>query len=218
MKIATCSLVGMVALAVSANASVTLSQWDTLGQPGSQASSAGIGSANITAGDLARGAGLTGTAAANSISASGWNNQTTDYFSFGFTVASGFSANLDSLYIGSRSSGTGPGTLGLYYSGDGYSTNLFTFNQAPGANFVNSIVSLSGLTGLTGNVEFRIAQIGSLAANGGATSSNGTFRLTGYFANGAFDRNLQITGEVVPAPASLALLGLGGLAAIRRRR
>ena len=218
MKIAAFSLVGMVALAVSANASVTLSDWNLTGAPGTQALTTGNGSANITASDLARGAGLTGTAAANSISASGWTNQTTDYFSFGFTVAGGYSANLDSLYIGSRSSGTGPGTLGLYYSGDGFSSNLFTFNQAPGANFVNSIVSLSGLTGLTGNVEFRVAAIGSVAANGGATGSNGTFRLTGYFANGAFDRNLQITGDVVPAPASLALIGLGGLVATRRRR
>lgn len=33
-----------------------------------------------------------------------------------------------------------------------------------------------------------------------------------------FDHNFRINGEPIPAPASMALLGLGGLAAARRRR
>jgi len=35
---------------------------------------------------------------------------------------------------------------------------------------------------------------------------------------GQFSHNFEINGDFVPAPASLALLGLGGIAAVRRRR
>jgi hypothetical protein len=217
MKTAIASFV-VVTLAASASASVTLSQWDLLGAPGNQASTAGIGSVNVTAANLARGAGLTGSGAANSISASGWTGDATDYFSFGLTIANGFSANLDSLYLGSRSSGTGPGTVGIFSSLDNYTTAIATISQAPGSNFVNSIVNLSGLGTVSGTVEFRVYAIGTGSANGGTTGSAGTFRLSAYFANGGFDRNLQITGDVIPTPGSLALLGFAGLAAARRRR
>jgi uncharacterized protein (TIGR03382 family) len=217
MKIAFMSSV-VAALAASASASVTLSQWDLLGAPGNQASTSGIGSVNVTAANLARGAGLVGNAGANSINAAGWTGDATDYFSFGFTIASGFSANLDSLYLGSRSSGTGPGTVGIFSSLDNYASAIATINQAQGGNFVNSVINLSSLGTVSGTVEFRVYAIGNGSANGGTTGSAGTFRLTAYFANGGFDRNLQITGDVIPTPGSLALLGLAGLVAGRRRR
>lgn len=217
MKIAAFVVAGLAV--ASANASVTLSQWVLLGAPGNQASTAGSGApANITAGSLTRGAGLAGSTASNSFSSSGFTGETTDYVSFGFNVDAGFSVNLDSIYIGTRSSNTGPGTIGLFYNGDGFTNALATISQAPGNNFVNSILDVSALTGLTGNVEFRLYAIGSTAANGGSTSSSGTFRVTAYFENGAFNRDFQITGTVVPTPGALALLGLGGLVATRRRR
>lgn len=208
---------GVVAVASAANAGV-ITSYNLTGQPGTQASVAGTGTTNVTAASLTRGAGLTGVSAANSMNASGWTQGADDFFSFGFTVDSGFAVNLDKLYIGTRSSAQGPGTMGLFYSGDGFATALTTFNQAPGGNFINAIIDLSGLSGLTGSVEFRLMQIGTVAANGGSTSSGGTFRVTAYFENGAFNRDLQLTGEVVPAPSALALLGLGGLVAARRRR
>lgn len=40
----------------------------------------------------------------------------------------------------------------------------------------------------------------------------------GGTADGTFSHNFELNGEFVPAPASAALLGLGGLAAARRRR
>jgi hypothetical protein len=208
----------------SVNAAV-IAEWDLLGAAGSQASTAALTSVTpgVTGNALARGSGLTGVATANSINASGWNGQATDYFSLGFTVAPGSSVDLTSLYIGTRSSNTGPGTLGLFYNGDGFATNLFSFNQAPGGNFVNSIVDLSALPNLTGSVEFRISQVGSAAANGGATGSSGTFRLVAYFEGGSFDRNLQFTGDVstavIPEPSAawLAIFGLAGLGTLARR-
>ncbi len=212
------ALAVLAASAGVASASVTISQWDLLNAPGNQVSSPGIGSANVAAMDLTRGTGLTASAASNSFSASGWTQQTSDYFSWGFTVDSGFQVNLDKLYIGTRSSNTGPGTMGLYYSGDGFSSLLHTFDQTPGSNFVNSVIDLSALPNLSGTVEFRVGQVGSGAANGGTTSASGTFRFSAYFFNNTFDRNLQFTGDVIPTPGAMALLGLGGLVAGRRRR
>jgi hypothetical protein len=69
--------------------------------------------------------------------------------------------------------------------------------------------------------------IGAGAANGGAaTASAGTFRVTGYFENGIFERDLQFTGTTeaigaaipLPAAAWLMLAGLGAMGAAARRR
>jgi hypothetical protein len=219
--------IAALAVLLAASAAVqaeTIVEWELAGAPGSQASTAASGAAaQVTGSALVRGAGLVGNAAANSINASGWNGQATDYFSFGFAVTDGHLVDLDSLYIGTRASGTGPGTLGLFYSGDGFSTSLATFDQAPGGSFLNSVVDLDALPDLSGNVEFRLRQIGTAAANGGATGGAGTFRVTGYFVAGVFDRNAQFTGSVsaIPEPGSNAML-LAGLAAVgvvvRRRR
>ncbi|MDX2147499.1 MAG: hypothetical protein SFZ23_08240 [Planctomycetota bacterium] len=216
MKIALLAIAG---LAAAANAQ-TVASWVLLGQPGNQPSVAGVGSANVTANPLARGAGLAGNSGSNSLNTSGWADLgANDFISLGFTVAAGYQTDLSQLYIGTRSSGTGPGFLGLFYSGDGFSTNLFSFIQ-PDSTFVNSVIDLSALPNLTGNVEFRLRALNNTSANGGAISANGTFRVTAYFVNGQFDRDTQFTGTttLIPAPGAVALMGLGGLVAGRRRR
>jgi hypothetical protein len=211
------TLAALAAVAGSASAAVTVSQWDLLGAPGDQAFTLGSAAANVTANNLTRGTGLLANTGGNSLNSAGWTQQSTDFVSFGFNVAPGFSVDLDTLYIGSRSSNTGPGSLGLFYSGDGFSTNLFTLTQV-GTTNSNNAINLASLPNLTGNVEFRLVQLGNVAAGGGSTSAAGTFRVTAYFVAGQFDRNLQFTGTVIPAPASLALIGLAGLTAGRRRR
>lgn len=219
------TLIGSALVAGSVIASfaqaATVAAWDLTGTAnGNNAFAAGTGIAGQTSAiNVTRGAGLTatGTPANNGFSADGWTGQATDYISFGFNVNAGFAVNLTNLYIGTRSSNTGPGSLGLYYSGDGFSTNLFTFTQS-GTAFLNSNVALA-LSGLTGNVEFRIRAIGTTSANGGSTSSSGTFRLTNYF-NPGDTGNFSFAGSVipVPTPGTFALMGLGGLVAARRRR
>ena len=206
----------IAALAGTANAQIA--QWDLLGAPGNQAFTTGTGTANVTANNLTRGSGITGNAGGSSFNSAGWNDLgANDFISFGFNVAPGFAVNLDSLYIGSRSSNTGPGFLGLFSSVDGFSTNLFTFAMT-GTDFRNDQVNLSALTNLTGNVEFRVRALNGTSATGGAISSTGTFRLTAFFSGGAFDRNLQFTGTVVPTPGAAALAAIAGLVSIRRRR
>jgi hypothetical protein len=217
-----------VALATSVAAraeAITIVEWDLLGEPGSQASTAAEPSpANITGNPLSRGPGLTGNAGTNSLNAAGWSGDAGDYFEFGFSVAPGYKVDLDDLFIGTRSSGTGPGTIGVFTSLDGFTNPVATYNQAPGSNFVNSQSDLSALPDITGNFVARIMAIGNTSANGGTIGGSGTFRVTGFFAGGTFDRNMQLTGTVsaVPEPSTFVLLGLGGLGtaliAVRRRK
>lgn len=214
-------------LATSAHGDL-IAGWNISAAPGGApllAPTAAAGS--VTGMDLTRGTGLTAVnATAGNFAARGWNQQASDYLSFGFTVASGSSVNLSSLQIGTRSEGGAPGILALRSSVDGFGSDLFTFNQAatdggewgPGAGFIFSVIDLSALTSLTGTVEFRIYQVGDSAANGGFTDPARHFRLTNYFVNGADQGDMSFSGTVVPAPGALALLGLGGLIGGRRRR
>jgi MYXO-CTERM domain-containing protein len=197
---------------------VKIANWNMGGLTGSEATAAGTGS-GVTALNAIRGPGLTGSAASNSMSATGWTGQATDYFSFGFTVGSGDSVNLSSLSIGTRASGSGPGTMGLFYSVNNYSSALATITQGSGT-FVNSVIDLTSLQGLTGTVEFRLMAVGTNSANGGTTGSSGTLRMTNFFTGSpSVDQGgFFFTGEVVPAPGAMALLGVAGLLGARRRR
>ena len=216
-------LAGLLAMAVSAGAQAAeLVEWNLYGLAGTESGQAATNfDANLDGMDLLRGAGLVGNTGANSLNAKGWNGEAGDYFSFGFVVADGYSVDLSSLIIASKSSSTGPGTMGLFYSGNGFSTALATFVE-DGSSYVNSVVDLSSLTGLTGAVEFRVAQIGTTAANGGSTSGNGTFRITRYYDAGNYI-NPQLSGTVmaaVPEPETYALMlaGLGLVGFMARRR
>lgn len=204
--------------ATSANA-IPIASWALLGATGDQTSTAGVGSAHVSALNLSRGAGLTPNAGANSLNSRGWNTapasnpgDDTDYVTFGFSVAPGFAVDLTDLIIGTRSSATGPGTVGLFWSGDGFVTALATITQ-PNTAYVDSVIDLSALTGLAGLNEFRLIEIGNTQADGsGDTTSLGTFRVTDYLGSSGY-QDTQFSGEIravsVPEPSTVALLGLG---------
>lgn len=193
-----------------------IAQWDFLGDTGNQVTETAVNTvSNVTASVITRGGGLSASAAANSFSSSGWESTggSDEYVSFGFTVASGYAVDLSSLLLSTRSSNTGPGTLGLFYGGDNFVSQLYTFAQS-GTTTLGSSVNLSALPSLTGNVEFRIYEIGNLQADGvGETASTGTFRLA---------NTLDLVGAVtaVPEPSNYAMLlaGLAVMGGIARRR
>ena len=212
-------------LATSANASLVAGWNLALCPDGAQTYAATAAAGGVTGMTMTRGAGLYAVnATVGCFNGAGWNQEATDYLSFGFTVASGSSVNLSSLQIGTRSEGGAPGTLALRSSVDGFGSNLFIFDQAsttsnewgPGAGFIFSVIDLSAMTNLTGTVEFRIYQVGNTAANGGTPQTNRHFRLTNYY--GVNPGDMSFSGTVIPAPGALALLGLGGLVGGRRRR
>lgn len=221
------TLVVTAATAFRCDAAVIVA-WNLAGEPGDQAFTAPSEEALLTTGfDVTRGPGLNPSAAGDSISSNGWDtlNPDDDYFTFGFSVDPGYWVTLDELRIGTRSSNTGPGDLGLFYNGDSFTSNLFTFTQS-GTDFLDSVADLSALTNLTGNVEFRIVALSDTRADGdtGITSA-GTFRLTNFFDDGNDTGSFQITGSVtaVPEPSSLVVMGLilgGGYAGryFRNRR
>jgi uncharacterized protein (TIGR03382 family) len=214
-------------LATSANASLVAGWNLALCPDGAQTYAATAAAGGVTGMTMTRGAGLYAVnATVGCFNGAGWNQEATDYLSFGFTVANGSSVNLSSLQIGTRSEGGAPGTLALRSSVDGFGSNLFIFDQAsttsnewgPGAGFIFSVIDLSAMTNLTGTVEFRIYQVGNTAANGGTPQTNRHFRLTNYFLGGVDQGDMSFSGTVIPAPGALALLGLGGLVGGRRRR
>jgi hypothetical protein len=204
----------------SAHADI-ITGYNLAGATGSQAfTAATIEATNVSGLDLTRGPGLTAAGAANSLAASAWNEG--DYFSFGFSVDSGYFVELTNLEIGTRSSSTGPGTMGLFSSVDNFGTAITTISQASGGNFVNSSIDLSALGQLSGTVEFRLAMVGTGSANGGTVAGTGTFRVTNYFVANQDQGSLRFNGSVsaVPEPTAAGLLALTGIAgmAFRRRR
>lgn len=192
-----------------------------LNEPGNQVSTPGTtNSAGITGAIVDRGPGLNLHAVGNSISSTGWDSleDAEDFFSFRFTVEPGFSADITNLVIGTRSSGTGPGSLGLFSSVDNFDTNLHTFTQN-GTAFLNSDITLN-LTGITGMVEFRIIALSDTRADGGTgISSAGTFRMVNYFSGGDTG-GITFSGTVIPEPSTYAMIlaGLTFAVVIVRRR
>ena len=223
------AVLGLTAGSVSAD---TIVGWNFQGATGNQTSTASsIAASHLTGLDVTRGSGLTPSAASNAISASGWDGtpaanpaDDTQYFQFGFEVAAGYEATLNQLFIGTRSSNTGPGNLGLFTSVDGFATQVATFTQS-GTSYLNSVIDLSGLGPITGTILFRIIKLDTVSANGGTVASTGTFRLTNYF-DGGDTGSMRITGSVrpssgvIPEPSSIVLMGLGvvGLAGVIRLR
>jgi hypothetical protein len=152
------------------------------------------------------------------MSSSGWD--VGDYYSFGFSVDNGYFSDLTELQIGTRSSNTGPGFLELYYSGDGFTNSLGQIAHQ-GTSFSNTVFDLSGLTGLTGVVEFRLRMDSTVNANGGTVAATGTNRITNYFFDNVDTGGFRVLGTVsaIPEPSALLLVGsIIGAGALRRRR
>ncbi len=201
----------------SARADIVL-QYDLEGNIGTEATVSGLApNAGITALDLRRGTGLDTENGADTFSSSSWGSPTPlspsaddEYFSFGFTVDALTSVILDDLTISTRSSNTGPGTLGLYTNLDSYTASLHTFTQS-GDNSLDTTVDLSSLGTLTNRtVEFRLVEIGNTQADGsGTTSNSGTFRISNFERSASQPITFSGTISAVPEPSTL----FGGLIA-----
>nr|WP_319493799.1 hypothetical protein [uncultured Desulfobacter sp.] len=221
-------LAAVFLIAGSAQADI-VANWDMYGEPGDQEFTEPAGAADyITAFDMFRGSGLSnGQTGANSLNSTGWGGtDTDDYIEFGFSVADGYEVTLSELWLGTRSSNTGPGTIGVYSSVDDFNTPVYTITQQ-GKSYSNSIIDLSSLGTITCDFSVRLYEIGNLQADDeGETSDSGTFRITDYYDNGTYT-DVQFVGTVaasggastVPVPNTVILLGWGliGLAGIKRK-
>lgn len=196
--------VGVVLLsAAHASAAVALTTYNLSGYVGTEASApADTSAANVTGSTMVRGSGLGGTSGGNSINTTGWNDGSAqDYISFGFTVAPGYSASLNELLFATRSSGTGPGTMGVYASVDGGAEILlYSILQAPGANYVNNDINLGSPLLVNQSLTVYLRKIGTTAANGGAIGSSGTFRISEFSPDGQTFTDVSLFGTVAAVP------------------
>jgi len=205
----------------SSTGTAALVSYNLAGQPGTQVSNApAFVAANLIGSDLTR-SGAVAAAGVNSMNSNNWS--VGDYYSFGFTVNPNYFADLTTLEIGTSASNTGPRFFELYSSVDGFGTSLATIAHGNGSSnfgFVNSVVDLSTLTGLTGNVEFRLVVDQDLRVNADNTiATTGTARITNYFSSGDTG-GFRINGTVtaVPEPSSMALLSVAGVGSLAARR
>lgn len=157
-----------------------------------------------------------GNGSAESFSSNNW--LVGDYYQF-TTSTLGYQSI--TMQLDQTSSGTGPRDFTFQYSTDGLVfVNLTGYsvlaNAAPN-NFWSSSTyypehtyafTLPAALDNQANVWFRVAQSSTVSAGGGTVASGGTNRVDNVFIN----------GTLVPAPASVALIGLAGLVAGRRRR
>lgn len=99
-------------------------------------------------------------------------------------------------------------------AGDGVTIIEFDDDDGPG------LFSSLAVTGLAaGNYYIGVSSYADVTFSSGTTTLfDGIDELTGVATAEEFDYKLSIAANLVPAPASAALLGLGGLAAVRRRR
>lgn len=171
--------------------------------------------------DITRGSGLTSPSGSNSFNSAHWHDRSAeDYISFGFAVLPGYEARLTSLNFTSRSSSSGPGTLAVRFSRDGYTHDLASWTQS-GSRDANVAIDLSPLGSITRTAEFRIFSVSDLSAAGGTVASAGTWRIGTMTTPGASNL-LSIDGQIasiaaVPEPASWLLLTLFGLLTAARR-
>ena len=218
---------GMVAIAGN-GAAATLLQYNFSGNAGNEAAETpSFVAANLTGSNFTRGSGLSATSGANAFNSASWSNYTansTDYLSFGFSIASGYTASVDTLSFTSRSSNTGPRNLAVLASIDGGTfQQVASFAQTSDAN-VNRMLSFAPLTGAT-SLLFRIVATSSTSANGGSLAGGGTFRVQNYGGTPASPFTLSgavsaIPAAAVPEPAAWAMMigGFGLVGAAMRRR
>ncbi|MBC6697888.1 Calx-beta domain-containing protein [Hymenobacter puniceus] len=126
---------------------------------------------NASFSPMSRGAGVTPSAGAGSISATGWSLaalDATDYFAFTVQPATGFQVRLDSLVLDERRSGTGIRDWSVRSSVDNFATDLITVNVPDDTNTrINKKVALpASFAARTGAVEFRIYGYNSEAIAG----------------------------------------------------
>jgi hypothetical protein len=162
---------------------------------------------------------LTPNAATNRFNAKGWN-VAGQYIDFLVTTKSGQGFIADKLYVGLKSSSTGPGTIDVMFSKDGGAwTAIEAGLVSPGTSYVNKIYDLSALIGtVSSSLDIRFYG-GTLNTTGGAIATTGTFSV-GQYSDGTNYTPFGVTGTAtsVPEPATMAILGFGGMLIARRRR
>jgi hypothetical protein len=223
---------------VPALAVETIVSYGLFFEPGDQTSTAASATAsNTTSSAMIRGGGLNPNAGDDSFNSNGWATNaeftptavnTGGYVGIGFDTDAGFSVLLDELIIGTRSSGSGPSTIGVFTSIDGFTSPVDVIDQTAGwptsssSGFVNSTIDISSLGNVSGSFRIRFMNVGSAntadVTRLGDMDLESTWRIVDHLTPGVGFSDSRITGTVVPEPTTLTLATLTLLGMSNRRR
>jgi hypothetical protein len=170
------------------SASAQLLQWNTFGNAGTETSEPSVANnANVSAASLTLGGGVTAVGNANRFGGNNWfdtgDTATTtlaesvsgnDYIQFTVTPNAGYSFTPTSFVFGWDRSSTGPGSVTLRSSVDGYAADLGSVTGMAASQTNGNTITISGLSNITSATTFRLY---GYAAS--ATGGTGGFDTTG---------------------------------------
>ena len=113
------------------------------------------------------------------------------YMAVTLTPAAGYSGTVNTIGFGSRSTPSGPTTLSLRSSADGYAADVASFSPSTTSNWAYFTSSFSSPVAFSSSTPLTLRLYGS----GGSSASSGNWRLD----------DLQLDVVVVPEPAAVVL-------------
>ena len=164
---------------------------------------------NLTGSGVGRGAGATGTNANDRYNANSWNTaafDSTAYFDWTLTPASGFGIDFTSLSGAWQRSSTGPSSYSLRSSLDGFVSDIAsgTIGGSGSAAPYNISLAAAAFDAVVAPITFRLYPWGT--TNSGGTFSVNDFSFDGAVAAIAAGNNSVITG---PVPQSFGRVIVG---------
>lgn len=161
---------------------------------------------------ITRGAGLAPTSNGNSFRALNWASAdvaaavtANDYFTWTISADPGCLLTATNAVFNWSYSGTGPSSMALRSSADGFASDLATFSSV-----VNGATQTTALAVSGSSVEFRLYAFGNTATGGTAGFDSSAAAGSGI---------LEVYGTTIPEPVTLAFVGVGvAMFALLRQR
>lgn len=188
-----------LALLASNAGAATLATYNLAGAAGSETSSAAatiLG--NVTATPITRGSGLSANAGGNSFNSANFATtfDANKYVQLGIAPTAGNSLTLNNLFFNTQRSNTGPATIEIRSSLDGYATIVSTI--LPAASLAAQSVALpAAFSSLSTGVTFRLFGYG-------ASGTAGTFRLAQNAGNSASPNAFSFDGSTAVVSSNAA--------------